>query len=110
MKIPKEIVELAVQGGYKAKVEWVIKLPEYALYQIICDAEFWKALGKSLGWVDANYPNGEMRCENKQGRCEAIYCEYAGFKDPIEVAHRFFDLLMQQKPTDIFWEELLGNK
>lgn len=86
MKIPKEIVELAVQGGYKAKVEWVIKLPEYALYQIICDPTFWQALGKSLGWFPSIY--------------EVHH----------DIARDFFNLLMQQKPTDIFWEELLGNK
>lgn len=60
---------------------------QVALYPypaIALDPTFWQALGKALGWNE-RYMSG------------------------YPVAHRFYDLILQGKPIDEFWAELLKD-
>lgn len=70
------------------------------------DLAFWVTLGKARGWIDEKYPNGEMRCNNKVGRCESVYCEYAGFRNPKDVALRYFETLMSGGDMEEYWKGL----
>lgn len=107
--IPKEIIEKAKQGGYPAwwdnvlgpyvedglggnKVGWEI---------IALDPTFWVALGKACGWylVHSGHNPKETDCGPEENcpprwRYEAI---------------RFYDLILQDKSTDTFWQELLNS-
>lgn len=70
--------------------------------EIFLDPLFWQALGKAMGWIDKDYPNGEMRCTHG-ATCLTRYCPYAGFKNPVEEWHRFIDTLAEGKtPEDYF--------
>lgn len=60
---------------------------------MLLDPAFWQAVGKTRGWIDEDYPNGEMRCENLVGRCDTVYCDYGGFIDPNSKWHNFIDHL-----------------
>lgn len=114
----EQAIKEAVKGGYDD--DFGVNTPRFKEYehwqirnqfQMYClDPLFWQALGKARGWIDANYPNGEMRCENKLGRCEARYCEYGGYKNPKQQAMYFFDHIMDGKDAESFFKELLSNK
>lgn len=83
---------------------------EQALKNVIenpMNAEAWRILGKACGWIDKDYPNGEMKCDRKYG-CESVYCSYAGYKDPIEVAKTFHEInLTQSWDKAVAWLEAL---
>lgn len=66
---------------------------DYDIEVLLLDPEFFKAVGKTRGWVDKDYPNGEMRCENLVGRCNEVYCSYGGFIDPNDKQHDMIDAL-----------------
>ena len=102
MKIPTWFIEAAIRGGW---VETQRAL--WSEYKVVLDPQFWRCLGKELGWIDKDYPNGEMRCTME--RCDMRYCDYAGYKDPIEQAQMFFSLILSKaspEALDAFWEAL----
>ena len=69
---------------------------------------FWQSLGRARGEIDANWPNGEMRCQNKLGRCDARYCEYGGYKNPKDRALQFFEWIMDAKDAESFFGDIVA--
>jgi hypothetical protein len=112
----EKAIKLSVQGGYKATTTWkhvftgILEERANAQSVIFLDPLFWSCLGKALGEIDDRWPNGEMRCENKLGRCEARYCEYGGYKDPYEKWHHFIDHLASGQSPSTFFQDLLDKK
>lgn len=72
---------------------------------VVMDRTFWQALGKALGWIDKDYPNGEMRCDSP--KCDDRYCGYAGYKNPVYEWHRFIDWIADGKDADSFFKQLI---
>lgn len=96
MTIPTEIIEKAISGG------WILPTPNFAPHpddsthiewdssaQIVLDPEFWKCLGKSLGWRESVDRNITV---------------YGDWKSN---AHKFYDLILDGQPTDKFFQEIL---
>lgn len=101
--IPKEIIELAIQGGWKPLVDegYQIQLDGDGVgfwYPIALDPTFWQALGKSLGWAGF-----DAEKDNKM-----IFAAYEHYHWSA-YTHRFYDLLLQKQDTAPFWEEILAN-
>jgi len=46
--IPKNIIELAIEGGWKAK--GILQIANWE--KIVLDKTFWQALGKNLSWEE----------------------------------------------------------
>lgn len=100
MNIPKEAIEKAITGGWTPEgmdglniqfrnksinfyVSGFLDVKGTFIFthqEIALDPTFWQALGKALRW----HPD---------------FCFAA--------AHRFYDLILQSKDTDDFWQELL---
>lgn len=99
MIIPKEIIEKAISGGWQfgrmqsdgLHVE--LRDPDWTMADVVLSSEFWQALGKSLGW-------------EKDGK--GTY--FTNWTASEYMAHRFFDLILQGKPTADYWQELLTNQ
>lgn len=107
MTIPKEILELAVAGGWKdfrptimphevedepsAKFLQEIMWHEMYREKIALDPLFWQALGKERGWEheDTIKPINEARW--------------------IRYAMRFLHLILSHSDTAAFWQEILTN-
>jgi hypothetical protein len=79
--IPKAAIEKAIEGGWR--------LPQpcehdgikfYHTGDTALDPSFWQALGKALGWSDWGY---------------------------VPMAENFFMLVIRERLTEKFWEELL---
>ncbi len=99
-----KIIKKAISGGYGASAytnsnsygdyEWHDDTGFHQLdYNVaVLDPLFWQSLGKACGWIDKDYPNGEMRCSNPVGRCDAVYCSYGGYKNPVDIALEFHSL------------------
>lgn len=94
-KIPTEILELAVQGGWKIPDEFphrslkqLYKEGWFEPHKVALDREFWIALGKKLGW-------GDVPPVPPMWQFHAM---------------SFFDLILSgQDPTE-FWNSLIANK
>jgi len=80
--IPKNIIELAIEGGWKAK--GILQIANWE--KIVLDKTFWQALGKNLSWEEDLW-NGKTKWQRN--------------------AYRFYDLILQQQSTESFWAELL---
>lgn len=131
--IPKLAIEKAIEGGWN-KPQFYVQdnQPEHLLWQVVVlDRTFWIALGKALGW------NGvwEMNFFKEDGSPSPRYFfigeekitgtdirsgekrEYVIAQTTSRVekeawsfnARRFFDLLLQGKPTDEYWAGLLAH-
>lgn len=126
MNIPKEAIERAIAGGWgKSRLDqlpnWKVasrttimfwkELPlvgnhktvpkERQILQmssIALDPTFWQALGKALGWGESTFHQIANGIE---------YQEYGYDEVWRLLAHRFYDLILQGKPTEDFWKELL---
>ena len=96
----KQFIEDAIEGGYEKDEFLVNEYHSINLGQALLDPKAWQAVGKTRGWIDKDYPNGEMRCSNLVGRCDAIYCDYGGFINPNEKWHHFIDHLADGKTID----------
>lgn len=100
MNIPKEIIEKAIEEGWQpsyVRQYWNYSTPQtgtqqWELFGIALDPIFWQCLGKSLGWF--------KEWTTRVGRLNIS----------IRYAHRFYDLILQGKPTEEFWKQLLANK
>jgi hypothetical protein len=99
--IEQAIKEAMEKGGYKPS-----GLKTWIYSDALLDPSFWQAFAKARKEIDANWPNGEMRCENKLGRCDSRYCEYAGYRNPYERWHLFIDHLAEGKDAENFFAEL----
>lgn len=105
MTIPREIIEKAIEGGWRNRN--LVNPQKYlmaplrpfgvgtalAMYDayITLDPTFWIALGKEAGWkVDESnkYSVDTWR----------------------SVAHIFYDLILTEQSTDQFWADLLTKK
>lgn len=113
MNIPKEVIELAISGGWEplgadthSRFKW---RPETSIYrfwykelltegewfadfskaEIALDPTFWKALGKSLGWSTPEKPND--------------------VRDWLGRAHDFYEFILRGKDTTAFWAEITAN-
>lgn len=89
MHIPKEIIGKAIAGGWK---DTFLKQMSVTSWQVaVLDPTFWQALGKALGWST-----------------EWKHLTPFGYKY-LDVAHEFLNHVLQGKPTDEFWQELLKD-
>lgn len=91
MKIPQEIIELSVNGGWNSKNSIINA-------KIALDPTFWQSLGRALGW--RSYAPKSFGVNDGRS-LEPTYMDYA---------HRFYDLILQGKDPAPFWEELLSGK
>lgn len=105
MNIPKEAIERAIAGGWlKANCNvqqtrsWCKYLYPEDMALIALDPTFWQALGKALGWGESTFHQIANGIE---------YQEYGYDEVWRLLAHRFYDLILQGKPTEDFWKELL---
>lgn len=94
--IPREALIKATEGGWKPDWSYVghenvidgILAVEGDMALVALTNAFWQALGKSLGWSEKNYKTTEWHYQ----------------------AMRFYDLILNNQPTDEFWEEILSAK
>ncbi len=96
MNIPKEAIEKAIEGGWREDDADFINLAlswrndeDVRWEQIALDPSFWKCLGKALGWKESKrwgdgLPDVPWR----------------------DNAHRFYDLILTNTPTDEYWKKL----
>lgn len=103
----EKAIQKAIKGGWSTSYVSLNSRRYHDKY--LLDPLFWQALGKSLGWIDEAWPNGEMKCENKFGRCDEKYCSYGGYKNPYGVWHNFIDHLAEGKDIESFFQTLLAN-
>jgi hypothetical protein len=97
-----EAIRNSIRGGYDCPT----RSEEGAFLEVIfLDPSFWQSLGKALGWIDAEYPNGSIMCNSE--KCDSRYCEYAGYRNPVDQWHRFIDHLAEGKTAESFFEALL---
>lgn len=96
MNIPREAIEKATEGGWlffstPVDLPMVEKAKHEAVHvaDIALDPTFWQALGKGVN-VDKIWD-----------------IEVAGKKLWMFKAWQFYDLILQGKSTDEFWQELL---
>lgn len=108
--IPKEVIEKAIEGGWKglymdedgitvdtqSQIAWgrtKTGLGRHLPLQVIAlDRTFWEALGKALGWDIAYGSYGNDTMEEWQSR-----------------AMTFFNIILTNGDTDAFWEKVLSN-
>lgn len=127
MNIPKEIIELAIGGGWEpleadthSRFKW---RPETSVYrfwykelltkgewfadfskaEIALDPTFWKALGKACGWWQKTAKEGDVKWSIMNEKQKEHYLT------PLvnEKAHRFYDLILTGASTEEFWATLL---
>lgn len=110
--IPREIIELAVKGGWsnincpnclnpwtghkqtRIGNRYCTTGPDF--HRTVLDPTFWAALGKSCRWDDI--VGGYHGNFNTNLKC--VTCN----------AHRFYDLVLIGQSTDLFWQEILGKE
>lgn len=91
--IPREAIQKAIQGGYGGRFDSPETiLASHSQWQLALSAPFWQALSKALGWVVQSIQ--DPKPTNFQWYHEA---------------HRFYDLILRDKSTAEFWEELLSD-
>lgn len=93
MQIPKNVIEKAIGGGwnwfgYYTHADNLAPLHKAEYAEIALDPTFWQALGKSLGW------------DNRGKHLDHVAFAYA---------RKFYDLILQGKPTEEFWNLILTN-
>lgn len=114
MTIPKEIIEKAIEGGFKVKTFYKgLSHKEgtapsatndtdsrsetlYMIDSIALDPLFWQALGKALGWEQWLPTGFHDKYEDD--------IEELGWKVQ---AMRFYDLILTGQPTEEFFATLL---
>lgn len=115
--IPKLAIEKAIEGGWQVPhVETEDELPAAIRFylhgnewaKIALDPTFWQALGKSLRGeiethiyikrVHAGKPHLGNVTITRPNRYSFNWRKHA---------HRFYDLILQGKDTEPFWQELL---
>ena len=102
MKI-QEAIQKAIEGGYKDD-GFILDSGGMDYSHCFLDPEFWKCLGKSMGWIDKDYPNGEMRCESP--KCDSRYCEYAGYRNPLNEWKNLIHYLYEGKSIEDYFNQL----
>lgn len=123
--IPQNIIELAIKGGFLNADKVVLKFAGYwfsytdsehverlVMSEIVLRPDFWQALGKELGWNEAEClgMEADLTCPCKP-RVEAVNGHmitiHNGSLQWKTEAHNFFDLLLTSGDTKRFWEDLL---
>lgn len=95
--IPIEILELAEKGGYKlTEPEELLKaLPTFRKFMhkaILLDADFWRALSKSLNW-------------------DKTTSRYLGWDSQwMYEANRLFNIILMGYNPQEFWNEILSAR
>lgn len=103
MTIPKEAVELAISGGYvstRAMKQRPYGFIPNGQYKVALDTTFWQALGKALGWGKTDNCWG---CGYDEGATIDTYVWFVN-------AHKFYDLILTNQPTEAFWQSILTAK
>lgn len=102
--IPAEIIEKAIEGGYKkgifeneTGVDDILDLWGYE--SILLDASFWQSLGKAFGW--------NCICSGDMGGKHYGDCPHPDWKLK---AHKLFNLLLTNGDTEKFWKDSLNKK
>lgn len=134
MQIPKSAIERAIEGGWHSEYpdcqiitcsDWYITVGSNQLNckgtassSVALDKTFWLALGKNLGW-DIIVPESScVVCGEPMPKGEEMF-KYHGYsqectKPPLHSKHwadeakRFYDLILQGKPTTGFWTDVLN--
>ncbi len=110
--IPKRIIEKAIEGG------WVTPYPkedediaaEYYWQETALDPSFWQSLGKVLGWGNCKPCHGTGYL-NKRGDMPCNECSHSGWTATWDMrAKDFYDLILTDRDTEKFWEEILPSK
>lgn len=112
MTIPPKVIELAISGGWDSFFSQGFTFNSRGLFdvdtdftsyeEIALDPTFWQALGKALGW-------SEYAVCNIHGQPCTLNCTQAFPFEYMYQAHRFYDLILTQQPTDTFWEEIISS-
>lgn len=108
--IPQRIIEKAIAGGWKGALSNGDDTYSFNPFEVALDPTFWQALGKVLGWGEGEYQirfyHNKVRIHKPED--EEVEFGFAKNVDAAQVhAHRFYDLILQGKPTDSFWNEIL---
>ena len=116
MNIPKEAIEKAIEGGWHSEYpdcqilthsSWYLMVGSSRLSckgtplsTVALDPTFWQSLGKSLMWTEKTlvYEDDDM----EDGTNDVWQ------KTWLFNAHRFYDLVLEGKDTDDFWQKLLA--
>jgi len=115
----QQAIQKAIEGGWKPKGQnfsnGALSYRTQAIAKVkykerfFLDPLFWQSLGKAIGWIDKDYPNGSMKCNIKVDgvvKCEDRYWGYAGYKNPVEEWHRFIDHLSEGKSIESYFETI----
>lgn len=96
MQIPKNVIEKAIEGGWEPsayELGSTALLRDFEWQIFALDPTFWQCLGKSLDWRTIKH-------SDLIGHETVQWNNYA---------HHFYDLILQGKPTEEFWQSLLTN-
>lgn len=91
--IPKEAIEKAWKAGWQGQRDFSLSNEEETLnwQTIALDLSFWQSLGKTLGWNEHDGALTHFGME-EGWRFHAI---------------RFYDLILTEQDTKVFWDEVL---
>ena len=97
MTIPKEIIELAIKGGCNMPSHIDESMFESGdlIRFLVLSPSFWSGLGKSLGWQKGWRNKGLNNSDISTDLYNAL---------------SLFNLILQEKPTDQFWQDIINNK
>jgi hypothetical protein len=117
--IPKEIIEKAIEGGWKRGVDASKNVFSFDIYEsgivysvdpvmyidaeeMIIDPLFWQSLGKALGWDKEDEENLKLyHASGGYGRMPVTIYKWN------KNAHNFYNLLLTSGNTEKFWKDLL---
>ena len=108
MKYIEQIIKKAIEGGYPAQgyfsdiiqIKATDNVREGLKNAMFLDPDFWKSLGKAMGWeipVKANYEEGGRK-ENQFSVMQPSWKEQW---------HNFIDHLAEGKSAEDYFKELL---
>ena len=132
----QKAIEKSIEGGWRPKGEMTKAVNEKGEWigmqstltigyaQMFIDPEFWQGLGKALGWnmTDSFEPTayseragsvGEVNIFKLKQTSWATYSDRLVKKmdvfenSPAYYGHRFWDWIMEGKPTEDFFKQLL---
>jgi len=88
--IPKEAITKAIEGGWSNDaMYWVVEEKQRYFELAALDPDFWRALGKALGWREDTFDMWGMWYFNAQ---------------------EFQKLILTGGDTEAFWRDLLSPK
>lgn len=109
----KEAIKVAIEAGYKSnhvsesgKIDMFVGKNSAT---ILLDPEFWKCLGKSLGWrKEGDYCKSGDGCIQGQRFTHEGLCSWEYHRDEyLDQWHKFIDHLAKGKDPELFFKKLL---